>query len=169
MGIFKKIVVGLIPFAVEMGIKKSQEPKNILFRTIGYFLIIMSIIFGLVALHQYLNTIFSPLEVNLIFCVGFAFLALIIFMSIQIHHKIHKNKSTGLFNRTKEVLTNSNLSELSTNFKDSWQQNTRNIKQIGHHIKTDMRQHSSKYLLAAAVVGLILGARTRGKHKNSTD
>lgn len=159
MSLLRKTIISLIPFAVEMGVKKSQTPKNIALKLLGAVLFGIGAIFGLIALHQFLCKSFSPPEVNLQFAGGFAVLGLVCFAIVFSRAK-SRHKPT--------LLNASSLAEIPEGIKNTAQSAVENAARLQKGIKQNLHNHTGTYLLGAAVLGLLLGARTRGKKVDDT-
>lgn len=137
--------------ALEFGVQKAKSPKYIALQAIAGLLFVLAGIFALIALHHYLSLSFDPVQVNGLFAGGFALLAIFIILMV-----------VGLKRRRQAA---SAVAPLKRQVRDAMENGVRVVE----NVKDYTHSHTGTLLLAAAVVGIFMGSRARGKRRKNSD
>ncbi|WP_169818628.1 hypothetical protein, partial [Suttonella ornithocola] len=149
----------LLPFALEAGLKNSQAPKNIALKAVAGVMGLIASIFALITLHQYLSSFLKPMEVNGCFAIGFIVLAVLLWLIAYIRSKRKKPASSLL----------PDLSGAPTGLRNFVEQSATNVIHAKQKFDRATRNNTGKILLGAAVFGLLMGSRARGKRRSKED
>ncbi|UJF24594.1 phage holin family protein [Suttonella sp. R2A3] len=138
----------LIKHLLQLGLKagsQNSKPKYILWRILAGLLLLIAVIFLLIGAHTWLISEYGALYAHLIFAAGFAGIAVLILIIVAIARYRHKRKSA----------LQSSLDQVD----DFTQQVKGQAQEMGAQIQKTLRDHQGKALLAAAIVGILLGRR----------
>lgn len=144
-----QFIAPALRFALRMG-QKQRPPRYIALKIVAAILIGVAAIFALIALHGYLHLHFSGIATNAIFAGGFAVIALGVLLGVRIAQNRYRAPSLGEHMRDEVSKTGAQIAGLHRDV----------YKNIARNEKT--------WLLAAAVIGIMMGANARGKRKKTS-
>lgn len=151
----KLLFGGLLKLGLELGLK-SKTPKYIALNLIGTLFLGLALLFSLIALHDYLSFLFNPMIANAFFAAGFAMIGTIVLLV-----------RAGLQAKAQQQSNAQRLAQgfekLSENAKDYLNPALNQAKQASENLQHSLNRNTLTYLLGAAVLGLLLGNRSRNK------
>lgn len=143
-----QFIAPALRFALRMG-QKKRPPRYIALKILAALLFSVALIFALIALHGYLRLHFSAVITNAFFAGGFALIALATLLGVRIAQNRYRAPSFSEHMRDEVSKTSTQIAGLQ---RDMYRSIVRNEK---------------SWLLAAAVLGVMMGANARGKRKKT--
>lgn len=128
--------------------QKNRPPSHLGLKIVAAILLGLAVIFALIALHGYLRLFLPGMAVNALFAGGFALLALGILAGVRIAQKRYQPPALG--EKLRDDVDHAFVAP---------------FVKLQDDIERNVQQHEKSWLLAAAVLGILLGARTRGKRR----
>lgn len=122
---------------------KMRQPRYITLKLIAVVAAVISSIFGLIALYSFLLLETNFVITNVIFMLIFIIVALVLLLVVHYRKQHYRSLSDRLVDKRKELLTEF-ISESSE------------YQEQAEHL---LNEHKGKVLLAAAILGLVLGDR----------
>ncbi|MDO4777434.1 MAG: hypothetical protein Q4A06_08280 [Cardiobacteriaceae bacterium] len=141
-----QLVGPAVKFALRVG-QRNRAPKHIALKLVAAILLGVAVIFMLISLHQHLRLHFSPVLTNAFFAGGFAVLAVVILLGVYIAQKRYRAPS---FSEQVQEQVGETRAQFAGMQRELYRSVLRNEK---------------TWMLGAAVLGLMLGANTRGKRR----
>ena len=141
-----QFIAPALRLALRMG-QKNRPPRHLGLKIVAVILLGVAVIFALVALHGYLRLHFSAVLTNAIFAGGFALLALGILLGVHMAQRRYQPPTLAAQMREETRSVKAQFAGMQNDLQRSW------------------HEHEKTWLLGAAVLGVLLGAQTRGKRR----
>lgn len=144
-----------LPYAVQFGLQRKQ-PQRMALTAIAALLILVAVIFGLIAVHQYLllEQLLPVYQVNALFALGFVVFALICLLIAAAKKRRAKTSNPVL----------AEIGKTAGDIKDIAQYHLKNqAHELQFMAERGISRNAGKVLTAAILAGLIMGIRSGRK------
>lgn len=143
-----QLIAPAVRFAMRMG-QKKRPPRYVALKIVSALLIGVAAVFALISLHGYLRLHFSAVAVNAIFSGGFAVLALGILLGVRIAQNRYRAPT------------------LTEHMREEVSETGAQIMGLHRDMYRSILRNEKTWLLAAGVLGIMMGANARGKRRKS--